>query len=125
MQPPAFVRPLRPTMLRALRVLTRLALTALVLTLTFGGTTGAPAEAPLASAPQLRPVPVAVVPQPTVRPVSAPVSSRPVGDRCDTGQPPVCPIDDLGTAPRVGTLLPPPAADPGQRLPGRRAPPRT
>ncbi|MFI6821573.1 hypothetical protein ACIBJE_11560 [Micromonospora sp. NPDC050187] len=124
MQPPAFVRPIGPTMLRALRVLTRLALTALVLTVTFGGAAAAPAEASSPALPQLRPAPVASVPHPAARPVVAPVPPRPVDEHVDAGGPPVRPADDPDTPTTVTAPLPPPAADPGQGCVGRRGPPR-
>ncbi|MFI6227589.1 hypothetical protein ACIBCR_09765 [Micromonospora echinospora] len=124
MQPPAFVRPIGPTMLRALRVLTRLALTALVLTLTFGGATAAPAEASFPASPQLRPAPVVGVPQPAARPVVAPLPPRPVDAHADAVAPPVRPAGDPGAASTVAVPLPPPAADPGQGSVGRRGPPR-
>ncbi|GLY26266.1 hypothetical protein [Micromonospora sp. NBRC 101691] len=123
MQPPAFVRPIGPTMLRALRVLTRLALTALVLTLTFGGATATPAESFPAS-PQLRPAPVVGGPQPAARPVVAPLPPRPVDEHADAPTPPVRPTGDPGTATTVAVPLPPPATDPGQGSVGRRGPPR-
>ncbi|MEU4565632.1 hypothetical protein [Micromonospora sp. NPDC023956] len=124
MQPPAFVRPLGPTMLRALRVLTRLALTALVLTLTFGGATAAPAESAFPASPPLRPAPTVGVGQPAVRPVVAPVPARSVDEHADAAGAPVRRADDPGTAlAAVTTLLPPPAADPGRGSPGRRGPP--
>ncbi|MFE0588530.1 hypothetical protein [Micromonospora echinospora] len=124
MQPPAFVRPIGPTMLRALRVLTRLALTALVLTLTFGGATAAPAEASFPASAQLRPAPVVGVPQPAVRPVVAPLPPRPVDAHADAPAPPVRPAGDPRAASTVTVPLPPPATDPGQGSVGRRGPPR-
>ncbi|OZV75549.1 hypothetical protein CA850_28345 [Micromonospora echinospora] len=124
MQPPAFVRPIGPTMLRALRVLTRLALTALVLTLAFGGTTAAPAEASFPASPQLRPVPVVGFPQPAARPVVAPLPPRPADEHADAPAAPARPAGDPGTTTTVTVPLPPPATDPGQGSVGRRGPPR-
>ncbi|SCL37241.1 hypothetical protein GA0074692_4601 [Micromonospora pallida] len=123
MQPPAIVRPLRPTMLRALRSLTRLAMAALVLTLTFNGPTVASAEATPPSAYQLRPASATVLPQPATRPIVTQVASRPVDEQDGHGRASALPASDPRTIPTV-TPLRPPAADPGQGFPGRRAPPR-
>ncbi|WDZ86488.1 hypothetical protein [Micromonospora cathayae] len=88
MQPSAFVRPLRPTVLRALRVLTRLAMAALVLTLTFGGATATTAAPSTPAAVQLRPA-LTGPPQAVDRPVDerAGLAERPPRDPAAADRP--------------------------------------
>lgn len=105
-------------MLRSLRGLTRLAMTALVLALTFGGAPAADVPFP-ATAPAL----VAPVNEP-------PAATSPVDGRADAAGP--APRDPVGgthtgepadSAP-VATRPAPPAADPFRGPLGLRGPPR-
>lgn len=82
MQPSAFVRPPGSTVLRALRVLTRLAMAALVLTLTFGAATAATVDPGSPVALQVRPAA-------TAGPSLPPVAVRGAEERTRVaGQPP-------------------------------------
>ncbi|WP_433117320.1 hypothetical protein [Micromonospora sp. CA-246542] len=111
----AVVRPARWAVLRSLRELTRLAVTALVLAVGLGGALAAtpPAEA------QLRPTAVSSRVD-TVRPEAAPTTER-------TSQPaPAAPADADTVAPAgpvFGGTEHAPAGMPGRGTPPRRGPP--
>ncbi|MGC4768591.1 hypothetical protein ACLQ25_06335 [Micromonospora sp. DT44] len=111
----AVVRPARWAVLRSLRELTRLAVTALVLAVGLGGAlaTTPPAEA------QLRPAAVSSRVD-TVRPDAAPTTER-------TSRPaPATPADAVAAAPASPVLVSrehAPAGVPGRGTPTRRGPP--
>ncbi|WP_406074543.1 hypothetical protein [Micromonospora sp. NBC_01638] len=113
----ACVRPARRAVLRSLRDLTRLAVTALVLAVGLGGVLAAtPPPAPT----QLRPSAVSSRVA-TVRPDAAPVTER-------AGQPAAAP--PAGTVDTAAVAAPftkgpghTPAIDPGRGTPTRRGPP--
>ncbi|MFY1619030.1 hypothetical protein [Micromonospora sp. WMMD736] len=111
----ALVRPARWAVLRSLRELTRLAVTALVLAIGLGGALAAtpPAEA------QLRPSAVSSRVD-TVRPDAAPATER-------TSQPaPAQLVDGIAAAPAGPALVGAehtPAEVPGGGIPPRRGPP--
>ncbi|MEO3772870.1 hypothetical protein [Micromonospora sp. B9E7] len=112
----ACVRPARGAVLRSLRELTRLAVTALVLAVGLGG---ALAATPPPTPTQLRPSAVSSRVA-TVRPDADPATER-------AGQPAAPPADavDIAAAPVLVPAGPryAPAIDPGRGTPARRGPP--
>ncbi|WP_435204209.1 hypothetical protein [Micromonospora sp. bgisy143] len=112
----ALVRPARWAVLRSLRELTRLAVTALVLAVGLGG---AIAATPPAAATQLRPSAVSSRVD-AVRPEAAPTVER-------TSEPaPARPADGDAAAPALAVLAGvahTPAGEPGRGVPSRRGPP--
>lgn len=115
-------------MLRSLRGLTRLAVTALVLALTFGGGSAIPTDAPSPVTAPARPTPVTTLADGASAPVAAPTA--PVDDRAHgVGS---APRDPAGTAftdaPAGPAAVPghpaPPAVDPLRGALDRRGPPR-
>lgn len=107
--------------LRALRTMTRLAATALVLVVGLGGVTAATATGPATTAAQLRPLAVTSRVD-ELRPDDAPTSVA--APTIDAAEPGAAEATTTVTADVVVTArLAGPAADPGRGVPARRGPP--
>ncbi|MEU7585689.1 hypothetical protein AB0A95_05240 [Micromonospora sp. NPDC049230] len=113
-----FVRPARWAVLRSLRELTRLAITALVLAVGLGG---ALAATPPPASTQLRPSAVSSRVA-SVRPDATPVTERSVAQPAAAR-----PTGQVDTAAPAGPIVQgpghAPALDPGRGAPARRGPP--
>lgn len=119
----ASAHPLWSVTLRALRAMTRLAATALVLVVGLGGVTAATATEPAGTAAQLRPVAVTSRVD-ELRPETVPTAAAPTIDATTTTPPgtaqPATPViaDAVATSRSDG-----PVAGPGRGEPARRGPP--
>ncbi|MDO3701478.1 hypothetical protein Q3W71_07260 [Micromonospora sp. C28SCA-DRY-2] len=117
----ASAHPLWSVTLRALRTMTRLAATALVLVVGLGGLTAGTATEPATTAAQLRPLAVTSRVDELRPDAAASAAARSIdADTTEPGPAEATPVtaDVVATARLAG-----PATDPGRGMPARRGPP--